>query len=153
MEIGLPTTDGPRLALFIRRANESDWSEIWPIFRSVVASGDAFVYFPETTEEEAQAIWMARSHHVFVAELEGRIVGSFWFRRNQPGLGDHVANAAYMVHPEYGGRGIGKVMGERSLLEAKAAGFRAMQFNIVVSANEPAVHLWKSLGFVEVGRI
>ena len=32
-------------------------------------------------------------------------------------------------------------------------GFRAMQFNFVVSTNEPAVRLWTKLGFAIVGTL
>ena len=30
-------------------------------------------------------------------------------------------------------------------------GFRAMQFNFVISTNAPAIHLWEQLGFKIVG--
>ena len=40
-----------------------------------------------------------------------------------------------------------------SLEFAKRTGFRAMQFNFVVSSNEPAVHLWRKHGFEVVGRL
>ena len=44
-------------------------------------------------------------------------------------------------------------MGEHSLGEARRLGFRAMQFNFVVSSNESAVHLWHKLGFKTVGTL
>ena len=44
-------------------------------------------------------------------------------------------------------------MCEHSLERAKARGFRAMQFNLVVSTNERAVRLWQSLGFAVVGTL
>src|SRR5947208_13017664 len=128
----------------IREAADSDWSEIWPIFRAVVAAADSFVFDPGTSEEEARGIWLARGNKVYVAVDDGHIVGSYLLKPNQPGLGSHIANAAYMVHPEHAGRGIGRLMGEHSLAQAKEAGFRAMQFNIGVSTNEAAVRLWTS---------
>ena len=51
------------------------------------------------------------------------------------------------------GRGVGRAMGERSLEVARAAGFAAMQFNMVVSSNEDALHLWRELGFDVVGTL
>ena len=42
-------------------------------------------------------------------------------------------------------------MAEHCLSEARRLGFRAIQFNFVVSTNASAVHLWKSLGFETVG--
>jgi ribosomal protein S18 acetylase RimI-like enzyme len=58
-----------------------------------------------------------------------------------------------MVHPSAQGQGIGKEMCKHSLQEAKRLGFVAMQFNLVVSTNLAAVHLWEKLGFSIVGTI
>jgi len=44
-------------------------------------------------------------------------------------------------------------MCRHSLAQAKALGFRAMQFNFVVSTNESAVRLWQDFGFTVVGRL
>src|SRR5262249_21744099 len=84
---------------------------------------------------------------------EGRIAGTYIVRPNQPGLGSHVANAAFMVSPDARGLGAGRRMGEHCLAEASRLGFRAMQFNFVVSTNEVAVRLWQSLGFRIVGTL
>jgi ribosomal protein S18 acetylase RimI-like enzyme len=44
-------------------------------------------------------------------------------------------------------------MCEHSQVQARTMGFRAMQFNFVVSTNESAVRLWQKLGFAVVGRL
>ena len=44
-------------------------------------------------------------------------------------------------------------MGEHALNEARRRGFRAMQFNLVVSTNQSAVRLWQQLGFTTVGTL
>jgi ribosomal protein S18 acetylase RimI-like enzyme len=74
-------------------------------------------------------------------------------RPNQPGLGDHVANAGYLVAAEARNQGIARALCEHSLETAAKAGFSAMQFNFVVATNDSAVHLWTSCGFTTVGRI
>ena len=51
------------------------------------------------------------------------------------------------------GAGIGRLMCQHSLDRARARGYRAMQFNFVVSTNDRAVRLWESLGFQVVGRL
>lgn len=51
------------------------------------------------------------------------------------------------------GRGVARRMCEYSIEQARARGFRAMQFNFVVSSNARAVGLWQSLGFAIVGRL
>ena len=44
-------------------------------------------------------------------------------------------------------------MCEHSQAEAVARGYRAMQYNLVVSTNDSAVHLWQKMGFTIVGTI
>jgi L-amino acid N-acyltransferase YncA len=139
--------------LVIRRASDSDFDGIWEIFHAVVAKGDTYAYDPETTKEQARAIWMAPGLSTYVAFLDGEVVGTYILKANQPGLGSHVANTGYMVRPERAGRGIGRALCEHSLDEARRAGFLAMQFNAVVSTNEPAVALWRKMGFAVVGTV
>jgi GNAT superfamily N-acetyltransferase len=134
-------------------ATEADWPAIWSIFHTVVAAGDTYAYPPGCSEDEARALWLRPPAMAFVARLEGAIVGTYMLKANAPGLGDHVANAGFMVDPAAAGRGIGRAMGEHALAEAKARGFQAMQFNFVVSSNTRAVALWTSLGFAVVGRV
>ncbi len=137
----------------IRRATEDDFEALWPIFRAVIATGDTYVFAPETSREEAFAYWLGPGVASYVAEEDGRIVGMYKFVPNQRDLGSHVANASFMVDPAYGGRGAGKAMGLHCLREARRAGFLAMQFNFVVSTNEVAVALWQKLGFTIVGTL
>ena len=137
----------------IREANDRDRDAIWEIFRATVAPGDAFVYDPNTPREEAMAYWFANGTRTYVAEENGRIVGSYILRDNRPGLGNHVSNAGFMVDPAARGSGVGRAMGEHALSEARRLGYRAMQFNFVISTNESAVHLWQQLGFSIVGTL
>jgi ribosomal protein S18 acetylase RimI-like enzyme len=103
--------------------------------------------------EEALAYWSAPGHEVFVAEENREILGTYYLRANQKGGGAHVANCGYMTAPWASGRGIARAMCAHSLDVAKTRGFRAMQFNFVVSSNERAVRLWQSCGFEIVGRL
>jgi L-amino acid N-acyltransferase YncA len=135
----------------IRPFIEADWPAVWTIFQEVVAREDTFVFASDTPESEARRIWA--SHHVFVAEEAGEILGSSYIKPNQPGLGDHVANAGFMIATESRGKGVGRRLGEHAIEAARKMGFRAMQFNFVVSTNESAIRLWQSLGFETVGRV
>lgn len=137
----------------IREAIDRDRDAIWEIFRATVAPGDAFVYDPKTPREEAMAYWFANGTRTYVAAQEGRVVGSYILRDNRPGLGNHVANAGFMVDPSARRSGIGRKMGEHALEEARRLGYRAMQFNFVISTNESAVRLWQELGFKIVGTL
>lgn len=137
----------------IRPATDSDRNAVWKIFEATIAPGDAFVYDPNTPREEAMAYWFANGTRTYVAEKEGKIIGSYILRPNRPGLGNHVSNAGFMVDPAARGLGVGRAMGEHALNEARRLGYRAMQFNFVISTNESAVHLWQALGFKIVGTL
>jgi GNAT superfamily N-acetyltransferase len=125
--------------LQIRQATALDSAPIWDIFHAVVARGDTYTFDPGIGREDGLAYWLHSSNWCHVAEREQNVVGTYILRANQPGLGAHIANAAFMVSPAARGLGVGRAMGEHSLSEARRLGFRAMQFNFVVSTNEPAV--------------
>ena len=137
----------------IRIAGETDRIRIWEIFRAVVAPGDTYAFDPAITRDEALAYWFAPGNWTYVAEQNNSISGTYILRANQPGPGSHVANAAFMVAPSARRTGVGRVMAEHCLGETRRLGFRAMQFNYVVSTNEAAVRLWKELGFAIVGTL
>jgi ribosomal protein S18 acetylase RimI-like enzyme len=129
---------------------------IWKIFHEVIAAGDTYPLDRDASRDEALAYWFQRGAHVYIAELDGfkpsssqgaeRVVGSYTLHPNQSGGGGHVANAAFIVATDARGQGIGRAMGEHCFAEARRLGFRAMQFNFVVSTNELAVKLWQDLG-------
>ena len=135
----------------IRAATASDHEAVWDIFHAVVAPGDTYAFDPAISRDEALAYWFHPSHRCYVADREREVVATYILRANQPGPGSHVANAAFMVSPKARGAGVGRSLGEHSLNEARRLGFRAMQFNFVVSTNVPAVRLWQRLGFAIVG--
>jgi ribosomal protein S18 acetylase RimI-like enzyme len=139
--------------LSIRESTASDGGSIWDIFHAVVAPGDTYAFEPHTSREEALTYWLHSSARCYVAERDGIIVGTYILKPNQPGLGSHIANAAFMVAPTARGLGVGRIMGEHCVSEARRLGFRAMQFNFVVSTNEPAIRLWQQLGFKIVGTL
>jgi L-amino acid N-acyltransferase YncA len=140
--------------LRVRVAGTEDWPAIWPIWHRVVASGDTYTWAPDTPEETARGLWMPPAPAAtLVAEVEGVVVGTALLKPVQPGLGDHVANAGFMVDPDRAGGGIGRGLAEATLVEARRRGYRAMQFSAVVEVNTRAVRLWRSLGFEIVGTI
>ena len=136
----------------IRPATAADHDAIWSIFHEVVASADTYAYAPDTPREEALRFWVELPRATYVAEEAEEVLGTYFIKTNQPGLGDHVCNAGYMVAAKWRGRGIGRALCEHSLEEARRLGYRAMQYNLVVASN-PAVRLWERMGFETVGRL
>lgn len=139
--------------MLIRPAGSGDAAALWAILEPHVRAGETFALPRDWTGDEALGYWCAPDHAVFVADDAGRAVGSYYLRPNQLGGGRHVANAGYAVAPHAAGRGVASAMCAHSLEEARARGFRAMQFNIVVSSNARAVALWQSFGFAIVGTL
>ena len=137
----------------IREATAADRDAIWDIFREVVAAGDTYAFDPGMSRHDALGYWFQADTRTYVAKSRGRILGTYILRPNQSGGGSHVANAAFMVAPDARGQGIGRAMGELCLSEARRLGFRAMQFNFVVSTNDSAMRLWQKLGFKIVGTL
>jgi L-amino acid N-acyltransferase YncA len=138
----------------IEAIKPEEWKEAFAIMRPVFARGDTCTYAPDITEADAFAAWIKQAEATFVArDDKGELVGIYYLRPNQPGLGSHVANAGYVVSESARGRGVAALLCEHSQAEAKRRGYRAMQYNIVVSTNEVAVRLWQRLGFEIVGRV
>lgn len=137
----------------IRIAQPQDHDAVWAILEPVIRAGETYTLDPALGREAALAYWFSPAHRVFVAERDGQVLGTYYMRANQAGGGSHVANCGYMTAAAAQGRGLARAMCEHSLQAAREAGFHAMQFNFVVSTNERAVRLWKSLGFEEVGRL
>ena len=137
----------------IHPATAADWPGLWEIFRAVVATGDTYPYGPDTTEEEAKALWVDAPQATYVAVEDGRVIGTYTLKPNQPALGAHVCNAGYMVAPDVRGKGIGRALCIHSLDEARKLGFRSMQYNLVASTNKGAIRWWTEMGFETVGTV
>lgn len=150
-------TDAPeryRTMYQIRAFQESDWPAIWSFLQPVFAAGDTYTFAPDSSEADIYKAWINIPSATFVAcDDSQRIVGTYFIKPNQPGLGAHVCNCGYVVDPQGQGKGVAAQMCEHSQQQALAMGFRAMQFNFVVATNERAVRLWQRMGFAIVGRL
>ena len=131
-----------------------DWSATWRIIEPVFRAGETYAFSPDITEEEAHKVWVELPSATFVAVDENNeVLGSYYIKPNQPALGAHVCNCGYIVAEKARGKGIASEMCRHSQREAISRGFRAMQYNLVVSSNEGAVQLWKRHGFDIIGTL
>ena len=141
------------MEMLIRPAATEDDDAIWAIMQPIVRDGETYTLPRDMDRTTALAYWQSAEHEVFVAEEDGKIVGTYFLRANQKGGGGHVANCGYMTAASATGRGVARAMCEHSLGRARGRRFRAMQFNFVLSTNERAVRLWQSFEFEVVGRL
>ena len=141
------------MSVEIKSARDEHFEKIWSIIHEILKRGDTYPFAPDTTRAEAFQIWMKNPAATYAAYDEGEMVGTYYIKPNQPGLGSHVCNAGYMVASRARGKGIGRAMCRHSLNEARKLGFKAMQYNLVVCTNKGAVKLWQDLGFQIIGRL
>lgn len=139
--------------MIIRRAVAEDAAGIAAVILPTIRDGTTYALDSDMSEADALAYWMSPEKDTFVLEGDGTIYGTYFLRANQAGRGRHVCNCGYMTSANATGRGFARRMCEHSLAYARTRGYRAMQFNFVVSTNTRAVRLWESLGFAIVGRL
>jgi len=138
----------------IRKADEGDWPLIWPLIEPALRAGQTYAFAPDITEAQAHQAWMEVPTATYVAKNDRDLaIGTYYLKPNQQGPGAHVCNCGYIVSESARGQGVASLMCEHSQLEARRIGFRAMQFNLVVSTNVDAVRLWRKLGFDIVGTL
>jgi ribosomal protein S18 acetylase RimI-like enzyme len=138
----------------IRPYREEDWPSVWRILHATFARGDTYAFDPASSEADIHQVWIAQPRATFVVCAdEGQVLGTYFIKPNQPGLGSHVCNCGYVVCADAQRQGLAAAMCEHSQLQALAMGFRAMQFNCVVSTNTGALRLWQRLGFDIVGTL
>ena len=139
--------------MLIRPATDGDADAIWAVMEPIIRAGETYTLPRDMDRDSALAYWLSPEREVFVVEDRAEIVGTYCLQANQKGGGAHVANCGYMTAVSATGRGVARAMCEHSLDRARERGFRAMQFNFVISTNERAVRLWQSFGFEIVGRL
>ncbi len=136
-----------QLGYVLELFKKQDEEDLYQIFREVVDSGSQFPYACNSMREFHKQflspqgkVYVCRSHN-------GDVIGGFFIRPNFSGGSNDIANAAYMIQGAYRGRGIGSLLVKASLHLAKDSGFKAMQFNLVLSRNTLAIKLYEKLGF------
>lgn len=137
----------------IRPAVAADADAIGDIIVPVFRAGETYAIDRDISLDDAITYWTGGDRRAFVATHETRVVGTYYLRPNHGGGGAHVANCGYITSPEARGQGVAGAMCAHSLGAAKAAGFRAIQFNFVVRTNRGAIRLWQAHGFEIVGTL
>lgn len=139
--------------LSIREITAADWPQIWQILEPVFRAGETYPCAPDISETDAQQYWQAKPTATYVAVKDGVVAGSYYIKPNSEELGAHVCNCGYIVGENARGQGVGSAMCVHSQEEAVRLGFRAMQYNLVVTTNVVSVRLWQKHGLDIVGTL
>lgn len=135
-------------------ANESDVEPLRRLYQVIVQEGTSYPHDRIPDRDEFLDYWFKGKRTVVAYEAGARrgadLAGAFYLKPNWPGRASHVANAGFIVAPAWRNKGLGRLLGETMLEEARALGYRSIIFNLVFSENKPARHLWRALGFSEL---
>lgn len=132
----------------------ADADALWEILRPIIEAGETYAIPRTWAREDALSYWTGAGHTVYLAvNKSNEVVGTFFIHPNQKGGGAHVCNCGYATASGVMGKGVGYEMCQYSLQIAKEQGFRAMQYNFVISSNTRAVALWQRCGFQIIGTI
>jgi GNAT superfamily N-acetyltransferase len=146
--VGLP--DGTTTT--IRPMGAADDGALFALFGRIVADKEGWPQTPPLERDEFDHVWLAAPTIVVVAEVGSEIAGAYLLKPNHPGRAAHIANCGYITAREWRGRGVGRALVEDSIERARAAGFDAIQFNLVFESN-PARKLYEELGWQPIGRL
>ena len=124
--------------------------EVW---NEVVSDGIAFPQEELLDEESGDEFFTGQSFTGLALDESGVVIGLYILHPNNVGRCGHISNASYAVSSAVRGRHIGERLVLHSLTKGREFGFKILQFNAVVASNIHARHLYKRLGFVELGVI
>ena len=122
------------------------------IWNEVVRDGIAFPQEDELDEITGDEFFKAQSFTGLAVE-GGDVLALYILHPNNVGRCGHISNASYAVRADVRGRHIGEIIVKDCIAKARELGFRILQFNAVVASNIHARHLYKRLGFKELGTI
>ena len=138
----------------IKKYDENDLEKMLKIWNSVVEAGNAFPQNESLTQESGRDFFGEQTYcGVAVNEDNNEIVGLYILHPNNVGRCGHICNASYAVDESIRGHGVGRALVTDCMMRGKEHGFKILQFNAVVKTNFSARHLYKSLGFTELGII
>lgn len=138
-------------------AGERDVEPLRDLYRVIVDEGNSYPHDRFPDQDDFMDYWF-RGKSTVAAYVTGRdsaagMVGAFYLKPNWPGRAGHVANAGFIVAPDWRSKGVGRLMGETMLAYARQLGYRSVIFNLVFSENTVARRLWEQLGFERLGMI
>ncbi len=124
------------------------------VWNEVVNKGDAFPQEKEMDLDESITFFASQSKTALAIDTNtNEVLGLYILHPNNVGRCAHISNASYAVKSDKRGMGIGEMLVRDCLRSAKALGFEILQFNAVVATNQPALNLYKKLGFIQLGVI
>jgi RimJ/RimL family protein N-acetyltransferase len=137
----------------IRRATVTDAAAVADVINAVIGEGRYTLFDrPFSVDEERQFIAsLGERSALFAAEVDGAMVGvqSIDLFVGFPSM-RHVGTVGTWLVPGARGRGLGRLLAERSLAFARAHDYEKIVIQVLAS-NEPALRFYRGLGFRDIG--
>lgn len=138
----------PATTITIRPQRLEDVAAMHNILRHPLVASTT-LQIPSLEYSEALARFKDSSpfRHRFVAEVDGRTVGSASLSTRQNPRSKHVGGIGMVIHPDYWGLGIGSQLMAK-LLDMADNWLNLPRVELEVATNNPAaIHLYKKFGF------
>lgn len=136
----------------VRPLAPADHDDLFALFARIVDDKEGWPQTPPLDRDEFTHVWLDAPTIVILATVADELAGAYLLKANHPGRASHIANCGYVSARAWRGRGVGRALVEDSIERARAAGFDAIQFNLVFESN-PARQLYEDLGWQPIGRL
>jgi len=144
--------NGEEAVLELKTNNNFD-KELYRILNEIIEEGIAYPQENPLTFEGFSNYYLSNEVFVLKFKTTEELIGAFYIKPNFPGRCDHFCNGGFIVDIKFRSLGAGKIMGFHYLRLAKLLGYRASFFNLVFANNQPALNLWRNLGYKELNII
>ncbi len=146
--------------IILRHFEARDVSQIWANFGEVIDEGIYLPIFTKVDSDSEQRSW----YHEFlvtgqlclvaedsIAKKGHHVVGQCTIEHPEWDAAKHVGILGIIVRSDFRDLGVGAFLIEYAKQEAQKIGKGKLNLS-VLPTNERGIHLYKKLGFVEVGR-
>jgi putative acetyltransferase len=140
----------PQPVISLSQASSSEQvEEARQLFREYAESLDFSLCFQGFDEElrTLPGTYAPPSGRLLLAQCEGRSAGCIALRQLETRI---CEMKRLYVRPEYRGKGIGKLLVDGIIAEARAIGYERMRLDTVTSSMQDAIALYRRRGFREI---
>jgi ribosomal protein S18 acetylase RimI-like enzyme len=147
------------IPISLRTGNINDAEAVLELEKEVLSENEFMISVIEEFEETSEQLrsWIQKilenkREQLIVAEINGEVIGLIVFRSKSTKRLSHTGSFTAMIKKEYRNQGIGKLLIKELLNWAEQNPLIEKVSLGVLSTNQRAIELYKSMGFVEEGR-
>ncbi|HEY0787560.1 MAG TPA: GNAT family N-acetyltransferase [Thermoanaerobaculia bacterium] len=130
-------------------ANPRELEEVRTLFMEYARSLDFSLCFQSFDEEVARlpGMYAPPKGALLLARVDGEAAGCAGLHELEDGIAEMKR---LFVRPRYRDLGLGRALAQRILDEARAIGYRKMRLDTIQGTMDPAIRLYRRMGFVPI---